>query len=117
MGSCGGRPEPDQKVDVAFRKPGDKAPKPVKATETESHALRALEKAIKEHGVLIVDDAAGFPDGVPTVSKEQWRAAFEAEDASRRSPNALRVAFNRALKMTIERGQVNNRNDYFWPAE
>ena len=30
------------------------------------------------------------------VSKEQSRAAFEAEDASSRSPDALRMAFNRS---------------------
>jgi hypothetical protein len=80
-------------------------------------ARTALASAIEEHGVVIVDDAAGFPDGVTTVSKEQWRAAFEAENASGRGPDALRMAFNRALRAAIETGQVNNRNDHFWPPE
>jgi hypothetical protein len=80
-------------------------------------AHTALANAIEEHGVIIVDDAVGFPDGVVSVSKEQWRAAFEAEDASGRTPDALRMAFNRALKTAIETGQVNDRNDHFWPSE
>jgi hypothetical protein len=76
-----------------------------------------LANAIEEHYVLIVDDAVGSPDGVTTVPKDQWRAAFEVEDTSRRSPDALRMAFNRAFKATIEAGQVNDRNDHFWPSE
>jgi hypothetical protein len=88
------------------------------AAEKDARAARtALANAIEEHGVLIVDDAAGSPDGVTTVSKEQWRAAFEAEDASGRTPDALRMAFNRALKTAIETGQVNARNDHFWLSE
>jgi archaellum biogenesis ATPase FlaH len=96
----------------------DKAGPKLTAAEKDALAARtALAKAIEEHGVLIVDDAAGFPDGVTTVSKDQWRAVFKAEDTSRRSPDALRIAFNRALKTTIETGQVNARNDHFWPSE
>jgi archaellum biogenesis ATPase FlaH len=96
----------------------DKAGPKLTAAEKDALAARtALAKAIEEHGVLIVDDAAGFPDGVITVSKDQWRAVFKAEDTSCRSPDALRIAFNRALKTTIETGQVNARNDHFWPSE
>ena len=86
-------------------------------TETDTGALLALAKAIKEHGVFIVDDAAGFPDGVATVSKEQWRTVFESENTGRRSTDAVRMAFNRAVKSTIEKGLVNARNDRFWPSE
>jgi hypothetical protein len=53
------------------------------------------------------------PDGATSVSKDQWRAAFEAEDTSRRGPDALRMAFNRALKTTIENGQVNDATTTF----
>jgi hypothetical protein len=87
------------------------------ATETESEALRALGKAIAEHGVLIVDVAAGFPDGVTTVSREQWRAMFEANYSGRGSADARRMAFNRAVKTTIDKALVNARNDRFWPSE
>jgi hypothetical protein len=96
---------------------GNAGPKLTAAEKDALAARTALANAIEEHAVLIVDDAAGFPDGVTTVSKEQWRGAFEAEDASRRSPDALRVAFNRALKKTIEGGLVNARNDHFWLSE
>jgi hypothetical protein len=96
----------------------DRARPKLTAAEKDTLAARAaLANAIEEHGVIIVDDAAGFPDGVTTVSKEQWRVAFEGEDTSRRSPDALRMAFNRALKTTIEASLVNARNDYFWPSE
>jgi hypothetical protein len=80
-------------------------------------ARAALASAIEEQGVAIVDGSAGFSDGVTTVSKEQWRAAFEAGETGRRSPDALRMAFNRALKTTIGAGLVNARNDHFWPSE
>jgi hypothetical protein len=67
------------------------------AAEKDAIAARAaLANAIEEHGVLIVDEAAKFPRDVTTVSKEQSRAAFEAADASSRSPDALRMAFNRS---------------------
>jgi hypothetical protein len=73
----------------------DKAVPKMTAAEKDALAVRAaLANAIEDNGVVIVDDAAGFPDGITTVSKEQWRAAFEAEDTSGRSPDALRVAFN-----------------------
>jgi hypothetical protein len=42
-------------VDFTFRKAN--APKPVRATETETEALRALDKAIKEHGLLTPEGA------------------------------------------------------------
>ena len=102
-------------VKFTFKKGGE--PKRVTPTETDTGALLALAKAIKEHGVFIVDDAAGFPDGVATVSKEQSRTVFELENTGRRSTDAVRMAFNRAVKSTIEKGLVNARNDRFWPSE
>jgi hypothetical protein len=94
-----------------FREPGD-APKP---TAAEEKALVALARAIREHGVIIIDDTAGFPDDVLTISKEQWRAEFEADD--KRGGDSCRKAFTRAVKNTTEKALVNARNDRFWPAE
>jgi hypothetical protein len=94
-----------------FPKAADRKP-----TAAERKALVALAKAIKKHGILIVDDAAGFPDGVTTVSTGEWRDAYEALD-ERDDHDARRKAFKRAVKATTENGFVNTRGDRVWPSE
>jgi hypothetical protein len=42
-------------------------------------AMDALELAIEEHGECPPDGSVGFPDGVVTVTRDQWREQFYAD--------------------------------------
>jgi hypothetical protein len=42
-------------------------------------ALDSLERAIDEHGECPPDGSVGFPDGVATVTRDQWRDQFYAD--------------------------------------
>jgi hypothetical protein len=62
-------------------------------------ALDSLKLAIQEHGVCPPDGSPGFPDGVCTVSRDEWRDQFYA-DTKVKEPAildaALRQRFTRA---------------------
>ena len=61
---------------------------PVKTTDTEREALRALRQAVKECGVPgpEEDDEAAehIPAGVVTVTKDEWADAFRKFDRERK---------------------------------
>src|SRR5277367_6191806 len=95
-------------VDFTFRKPGP--PKPAAATEREREALRALEKAIKEHGLVTPEGDGGptrdgecIPPGERTVSAGEWRDAFYKLDRQR-NPEASRKAFTRSSEGLAKKG-------------
>jgi AAA domain len=58
-------------VKFTFKK-GDQASKTENPTRAESEALRALQKAIKKHGV-VTPKGEGIPAGEVTVCERQWR--------------------------------------------
>ncbi len=92
----------DPKVDLKFQKPG--AP--------EAMAIKALAQALKEHGYLPPDHEDGFPDDVPTVTKEQWRAAYDKVRPA--DADANRQALYRLSKKLIGSGRVKALHNRVW---
>jgi hypothetical protein len=74
-----------------------------------ARAMDALERAIEEHGVCPPDGSVGFPDGVATVTRDQWRDQFYA-DAKAKEPNVeentLRQRLLRARTELIDAEKV-----------
>jgi hypothetical protein len=86
---------------------------------SSTKALESLERAIEEHGECAPDGSPGFPDGVTTASREQWRTQFYG-DAKAKEPkvpeDTLRKRFNRAITDLIATDQIATVGDRFWPA-
>jgi hypothetical protein len=80
-------------------------------------ALDSLERAIEEHGECPPDGSPGFPDGVVTVSRDQWRDQFY-RDAKAKEPNVedntLRQRLLRARTELIEAKQVAATGERCW---
>jgi hypothetical protein len=77
-----------------------------------------LERAIEEHGECPPDGSHGFPDGVVTISRDQWRAQFY-NDAKAKEPkvedNTLKQRFTRATSELVEKqGMVNAVGERVW---
>jgi hypothetical protein len=62
----------------------------------KAKALDALQAAIQEHGQTPPDGSPGFPDGVATASRDQWRDAFYAA-VKVKEPNIKDEAFRKRL--------------------
>ncbi|WP_050044738.1 AAA family ATPase [Bradyrhizobium sp. LTSP849] len=82
-------------------------------------ALDALERAIEKDGETPPDGAPGFPDGVVTASREQWRVRFYA-DVRAKEPDikedALKRRFSRAVLDLTTAKEVETVGEWFWPA-
>ena len=82
-------------------------------------ALESLERAIAEHGVCPPDGSPGFPDGVVTVSRDQWRDQFYA-DAKAKEPAiadaTLRQRFTRAAGELLAADQTAAVGERVWIA-
>jgi hypothetical protein len=80
-------------------------------------ALESLERAIQEHGEVPPDGSVGFPDGVPTVTRDQWRSQFYS-DAKAKEPNVpdntLKQRFTRATVDLIESERVAATGERVW---
>jgi hypothetical protein len=80
-------------------------------------ALESLERAIQEHGEVPPDGSVGFPDGVPTVTRDQWRGQFYG-DAKAKEPNVpdntLKQRFTRATVDLIESERVAATGERVW---
>jgi hypothetical protein len=81
-------------------------------------ALEALERAIEQHGECPPDGSPGFPDGVVTVSRDEWRDQFYA-DTKVKEPaildGTLRSRFNRAIEELVDKeDRVRAVGDRFW---
>jgi hypothetical protein len=83
-------------------------------------AMDALERAIEEHGVCPPDGSVGFPDGVATVTRAQWRDQFYA-DAKAKEPNAeentLRQRLLRARTELIDAEKVGATGEWCYISE
>jgi hypothetical protein len=83
-------------------------------------ALDSLERAIEQHGECPPDGSPGFPDGVVTVTRDQWRERFYV-DAKGKEPSikegTLRSRFNRAIEELVDREErVETAGERFWLA-
>jgi hypothetical protein len=83
-------------------------------------AFDSLERAIEQHGECPPDGSPGFPDGVVTVTRDQWRERFYA-DAKAKEPGikegTLRSRFNRAIEELVDKEErVETAGERFWLA-
>jgi hypothetical protein len=82
-------------------------------------ALDSLELAIEQHGESPPDGSRGFPDGVVTVSRDQWREQFYA-DAKAKEPAlldaTLRQRFTRATNELLAAEQIGALGERCWIA-
>jgi len=83
-------------------------------------ALDSLVRAIEEHGETPPDGSPGFPNGVATVSRDQWRKQFFAdarvkEPADKVSDDTIGKRFRRHTAELIDTKQVRNVGEWFWP--
>jgi hypothetical protein len=82
-------------------------------------ALESLERAIQEHGEVPPDGSPGFPDGVATVTRDQWRDQFYA-DAKAKEPAiadaTLRQRFTRAVGELLAADQTATVGERCWIA-
>lgn len=82
-------------------------------------ALEALERAIQEYGQCPPDGSPGFPDGVVTVTRDQWRGQFYADTRARDdkvTEDTLRKRFNRAIVDLTTAKQLETVGEWFWIA-
>lgn len=92
----------DAVIKFEFKKPGT----------TDAMGIKALAQAIKDHGYLPLDHEDDFPDVIPTVSLDQWRAEYDKIRPG--DDDANRQAFNRLSKKLVKSGHVNARHNRFW---
>jgi hypothetical protein len=82
-------------------------------------ALDSLERAIEAHGECPPDGSPGFPDGVCTVSRDQWRERYYA-DAKATQPktadDALKRSFNRSVSDLTAKGRIKTVGERVWIA-
>ena len=81
-------------------------------------AFDSLERAMREHGECPPDGSPGFPEGVMTVSRDQWRDQFYT-NAKAKEPdikeNTLRSRFNRAIEELVDKEErVETVGERFW---
>ncbi len=97
-----------------FKKGGE--PTGVKnPTKGESEALRALDKAIRKHGV-VTPKGEGIPAGEVTVNEQEWREAFY-ELFRGREQGTLRQGFSRSTKGLIVKKLVNEYGSRRWSTD
>lgn len=83
-------------------------------------ALGSLATAIEEHGEMPPDGSPGFPDGVVTASRDNWRKQFFAdtrtkEPADKVSDDTVGRRFRRYLAELVDAKQVRSVGEWFWP--
>jgi AAA domain len=79
-------------------------------------ALDSLERAIEAHGLCPPDGSIGFPDGVVTASRDQWREQYiadaRAKEAQAKEPkvkatdDTLGRAFRRAAEELVDKSEL-----------
>jgi hypothetical protein len=81
-------------------------------------ALESLERAMAEHGDVPPDGTSGIPDGVATVTREQWRARYYADTRVKEAgikDGTLRSRFNRAIEELVDKEQrIETVGDRYW---
>ena len=80
-------------------------------------AFDSLTRAIHEHGQCAPEGSPGFPDDVPTASRDQWRDQFYADTRAKEpdiSANTLRQRLLRASDELINGEQVGATGERCW---
>jgi hypothetical protein len=80
-------------------------------------AFDSFKLALAEHGLLSPEGARGFPDGVVTVSRDEWRDQFYADTRIKEpkvEENTLRQRLLRARTELIEAGKVAATGERCW---
>jgi hypothetical protein len=80
-------------------------------------ALDALVRAIQDHGETPPAGSPGFPDGVETASRDQWREQFYSATKVKEpdiADGTLRQRFLRARDELIDGGQVSATGERCW---
>jgi hypothetical protein len=80
-------------------------------------ALDSLKRAIEEHEECPPDGSVGFPDGVVTVSRDEWRERFYADTRVKEPDvpdNTLKQRFTRATSDLIESELVGVTGERCW---
>jgi hypothetical protein len=80
-------------------------------------ALESLEHAIASNGQCPPEGSAGFPDGVKTVSRDEWREQFYADTRAKQATVAedtLGKRFRRASADLVASGQIGNVGERVW---
>jgi hypothetical protein len=91
-------------------------------TKLKGHTAKAfdsLERAIEQHGECPPDGSPGFPDGVCTVSRDQWRDQFYADTKVKEpdlTPGTLRQRFNRASGELLDAKKIVAVGERVWIA-
>ena len=105
--------EPDEPVtSCVFRVTGEaeqNGTKPKKLSAAQTIALRAMEKAMTEHG--------GTFNGQFGVHVEDWRKAAYSGGIAEGEVSAKKVAFQRARKSLLSGGHVLCADDIYWFAD
>jgi AAA domain len=82
-------------------------------------AFDSLERAIEANGECVPDGSPGFPDGVCTVSRDEWRDQFYA-DTKAKTPAildpALRQRFTRAIGELLNGEKIIAVGERVWIA-
>ncbi|WP_050043597.1 AAA family ATPase [Bradyrhizobium sp. LTSPM299] len=84
---------------------------------TTGKALDSLKLAIQEHGETPPEGSAGFPDGIVTATREQWRVPFSAATKAKEPDireDALKRRFNRAVLDLTSTKEIETVGEWFW---
>ena len=82
-------------------------------------AFDSLERAIQEHGECPPDGSPGFPDGVVTVTRDQWRDQFYADTRAKEPAlidATLRQRFTRATGDLLDTEKIITIGERCWIA-
>lgn len=98
-------------VDDSLVTTASKAPRLTKAARA---ALRALQQALDEHGV-VPPPSDHIPAGVRVVTEDQWReCAYRIGISTSQEDRAKQQAFQRAMERLIDDGHVGVWDGHAW---
>jgi hypothetical protein len=87
-------------------------------TGNTAKALDALKRAIEQHGECPPNGSRGFPDGVATVTRDQWRDQFYANTIVKEpdiKESTFRSRFNRAVEELVDKTErVETAGERCW---
>ena len=91
-------------------------------TKLKGHTAKAfdsLERVIEAHGECPPDGSPGFPDGVVTVSRDEWRDQFYSDAKTKEpdlTPGTLRQRFTRASGELLDAEKIVTVGERVWIA-
>jgi hypothetical protein len=82
-------------------------------TDSEKIAMRCLNQAMKEHGVMATvfeNDVAGL-----VVREADWRSWFYRDGKPGESQETKQKAFKRVVTSLLAKDRIGTRDDFVWP--